>query len=147
METDGRRVVRWANRSLEPDMFEEEGVPDSQALSAAIKQLMASSGITARNMIASVSGLYSLSRIVVVPTPPGESVTGESVLEVAKELIPLSEEEAYLYWRAVGAGEGGQQVGFQLLAKLLPQGGHKLGAQALYVGLGHGQAKRECSVT
>ncbi len=110
METDGRRVIRWANRSLEPEIFEEEGVPDSQALSAAIKQLMASSGISARNMIASVGGLYSLSRIVLVPTPPGGSVTGESVLETVREQIPLSEEEAYLYWRAIGGGKGGQQV-------------------------------------
>jgi len=110
METSGRKVIKWASLSLEPGMFEDEVISDPQALAAVVKQLMTSSNIRGRDVIASVSGLYSLSRIVTVPTPLGESVTQQAVLEAAEEIIPLSEEELYLSWQTIGTGEGGQQV-------------------------------------
>ncbi|MFC2071421.1 type IV pilus biogenesis protein PilM [Chloroflexota bacterium] len=108
METDGDRVIRWASRSLEPGMFEEEVIVDPQALGAAIKQLMTSSGITGRNVTASVSGLYSLNRMVTVSAPDG--VTREAVLEAAIEVMPLSEDELYLSWQTVAPVESGEQV-------------------------------------
>lgn len=108
METAGGRVLRWASRSLEPGIFEEEVVLDPQALSTAINQLMDSSGIKGKNVIASVSGLYSLSRMVIVSSPGG--VTRQAVLEAAMEVMPLSEDELYLSWQTVAPVEGGEQV-------------------------------------
>jgi len=70
---------------------------------------MASSGIKGRNVTAAVSGLYSLSRIVVVPNPPGGATT-QMILEVAREVMPLSEDEVYLSWQTIAVIEGGQQV-------------------------------------
>ncbi len=110
METNGEKVVRWASHSLEPGMFEEEAISDPHVLSTAIRQLMTSSGIQGRDVIASVSGLYSLCRIVKVPTPLGEPVTEEAVLEAAEQVIPLGEEDPYLSWQTIATGEGGQQV-------------------------------------
>jgi len=110
METEGGRVTKWASLSPEPGMFQEEVISDPQALSAAVKQLMTSSGIKGTNVTASVSGLYSISRIVMVPTPLGESVTQQAILDAANDVMPLSEDELYLFWRAIAAGEGGQQV-------------------------------------
>ena len=110
METEKGRVTKWASLSLEPSLFEGEVISDPQALSAAVKQLMTSSGISGRNVTASVGGLYSISRIVMVPTPLGVSATREAVLEEARGAMPLSEDELYLSWRAIAAGEGGQQV-------------------------------------
>ncbi len=110
METDGGRVIKWASLSLESSMFQEEVISDPQALSAAVKQLMTSSGIKGTNVTASVSGLYSLSRIVMVPTPLGESVTHQAVLDAARGVMPLSEDELYLSWQTIATGEGGQQV-------------------------------------
>ncbi|MFC1932535.1 pilus assembly protein PilM [Chloroflexota bacterium] len=110
MEAERGRVTRWASRSLEANMFEDGVISVPQALSAAIRQLMTSSGIIRRNVIASVSGLYSLSRIVMVPTRPGESVTQQAVLEAANEVMPLSEDEQYLSWHIIAPVEGGQQV-------------------------------------
>ncbi len=110
MESEGERVVRWASRSIEADMFEEEVISDPQALSAAVRQLMTSSGIRGGNVIAGVSGLYSISRIVIVPNPLKGSLTHQTVLEAAKEVMPLSEDELYFSWHTVAATEGGQQV-------------------------------------
>ena len=110
MEINGGKVEKWASHPLEPGMFEEEVVADPQALGSAVKQLMASSGIKERNVTASVSSLYSLSRIVTVPTPLEGRVTEQTVLETASEVMPLSEEEMYLSWQTISTGEGGQQV-------------------------------------
>jgi len=109
MEAEGGRVVRWASRSLEPGMFEEEVISDPLALSAVLKQLMASSGIKGRNVTASVTGLYSLSRIVVVPNPPGGATT-QMILDAARGVMPLSEDEVYLSWQTIATIEEGQQV-------------------------------------
>ncbi len=110
IEVTGGTVVKWASYSLEPDIFEEEAVTNSQALGAVIKHVMASSGIREKNVIVSVSSLYSLSRIVTVPTPLEQSVTEQAVLEAIEEVMPLSEEEMYFSWHSIGPGEGGQQV-------------------------------------
>ncbi len=110
MEIEGGRVIKWGSRAFQPDIFEEGVISDPQALSTAIKQLMSSSGINAGNTIASVSGLYSISRIIMVPTPVGDIPTHQAVMEVAGEVMPLSEEELYISWQAVAPGEGGYQV-------------------------------------
>ena len=111
METREGRVVRWASLSLDSTMVEGEVISDSQALSAAVRQLMDSSGIAARDVIASVSGLYSVSRIVAVSPPPGGGVTTpEAVLEAARDVMPLPVDEVYLSWQPVTTGEDTQQV-------------------------------------
>ncbi|MFC1949212.1 pilus assembly protein PilM [Chloroflexota bacterium] len=110
MEVNGRRVTGWASQSLEPGMFEDEALLDHQAFGAAVKSLMVSSDIKSRHVIASVNGLYSLSRIIAVPTPLEQEVTEESVLDIAGEVLPLSEENLYIFWRTVGAYEGTHHV-------------------------------------
>ncbi|GAI37617.1 unnamed protein product, partial [marine sediment metagenome] len=110
MEIEKGRVTKWASLSLEPGLFEGEVVSDPRALSVAVKQIMTSSGISGRNVTASVGGLYSISRIVMVPTPLGVSASREAVLEEVRGVMPLSEDELYLSWRVIAAGEGGQQV-------------------------------------
>jgi len=110
IETAGERVIKWASHSLEPGIFEEGVISNPQALSAAVKQLMTSSGIKARDVTVSVSGLYSLSRIVMVPNPVEGVTTEEMVLEAAREVMPVSEGEQYLSWQTIATAEGGQQV-------------------------------------
>jgi len=111
METAEGRVIKWASLALDPTMFEDGVISDPPALSAAVRQLMDSSGIRARDVIASVSGLYSVSRIVAVSNPPGEEVTTpEAVLEAARDIMPLSEDELYLSWQTIATGGGTQQA-------------------------------------
>ncbi len=110
METEGASVTRWATSLLEPGTFNDEILSDPPALSAAVKEFMASNGINSRNVTASVSGLYSLSRIVIVPVQSGGAVTQQAVLERANEVMPFSEDELYLSWQNISAVEGGQQV-------------------------------------
>ncbi len=110
MEVEGGKVTKWASRSLASSVLEEDVVLDSRALSEAVKQLMSSSGTSGKNIIASVSGLYSLSRIVVVPAPPGGAVTQQMVLEAVSEVMLLTEDELYFSWQTIAPTEGGQRV-------------------------------------
>jgi len=111
IETGDGRVVRWASLSLNPTLFEDGVISDPRALSAAVRQLMDSSGIKAKKVIASVSGLYSVSRIVAVSTSPdGGVATREAVLEAAGDVMPLSMDELYLSWQTIAAGGDTQQV-------------------------------------
>ena len=110
MEVSNRRITKWASRPLEPGMFTEEVVSDPKALGNAVRQLMASSGIKDGRVIASVSSLYSLSRIVTVQAPPEQPVTQQAVLQATEPVIPVSPEELYLSWQTIASGEGGLQV-------------------------------------
>jgi len=112
METREGRVEKWASLSLDPTMTRDGVISDPGALSTAVKQLMDSSGIRARDVIASVSGLYSVSRVVAVSNLPGGGITTqEAVLEAAGDIMPLSMDELYLSWQTIAAGsEGAQQV-------------------------------------
>ena len=110
METSGGKVINWASHSLEPGLFEEEAIIDPQAFGATVKRLMTSSGIQARDITISISGLYSLSRIVTVSTPLEQPVTEEAVYEAAAEVMPLSEDDLYISWQTIAPGEGGQLV-------------------------------------
>lgn len=110
IETREGRVVKWASLSLDPTLFEDGVISDPPALSAAVRQLMDSSGIKARAVIASVSGLYSVSRIVAVPTPPGGVTTRETVLEAAEEIMPLSMDGLYLSWQTIASSGDIQQA-------------------------------------
>jgi len=112
METGDGRVVKWASLALDPTLFEDGVISDPGALSTAVRQLMDSSGIKVGDVIASVSGLYSVSRVVAVSNPPGGGVTArESVLEAAGDIMPLPMDELYLSWQTIAAGsEGTQQV-------------------------------------
>ncbi len=110
IEVNGGKINRWASLALEPGIFEDDNVADTQALGNAVKQLMSSSGIRDKNLIVSVNSLFSLVRIVTVGTPLETTVTEEAVLEATEEVMPLTSEAMYYSWQTIAAGEGGQQV-------------------------------------
>lgn len=105
-------VRKWASVSLEPSKVEGEAVSEQPALGVVVKQLMASSGIKAKKVIASLSGLYSINRTLTVSNPPPGLTLQEAVLDVARETMPLPEDRLYLTWQTIATTEGGRQVLF-----------------------------------
>jgi type IV pilus assembly protein PilM len=110
METSDNKIVSWASHSMEPGIFEDGVIVNSEALGIIIKELLNSSGIKGNRITASVSGLYSLTRIIIVPTPLEVSVAEEAVVEAVENLLPVTHEETYLSWESIGLSEGGHQV-------------------------------------
>jgi type IV pilus assembly protein PilM len=110
METSDNKIMSWASHSMEPGIFEDGIITDSQALTNIIKEMLKSSGIKGNRISVSISGLYSLTRIIIVPTPPEVPVAEEAVLEAVENLLPVTHEEIYLSWASIGLSEGGHQV-------------------------------------
>ena len=111
MESLDGKVIKWITYPLEAGMLDADGViSEPQALGVTIRQLITMSGMNGRDVIAGVSGLYSLSRIVTVPTPSRESITRQAVMEAVGQAVPLSEDEIYLSWQTIAVVGDAQRV-------------------------------------
>ncbi|HEY51660.1 MAG TPA: pilus assembly protein PilM [Dehalococcoidia bacterium] len=110
METRGRVVRRWADVSFTPEELKSIAPDSGQALGTMVKQLMDSSGIKAKSIIASISGLYTVSRVIPLPNLPPAPTLEESVDEIAQEIMPVPTDNLYFFWQTVSTNEGEQQV-------------------------------------
>ena len=64
LEISEGRVERWISAAIEPDTMRDGAVADPEALGAQIRQLVRSSGVRTRQVVASLSGLYSTSQVL-----------------------------------------------------------------------------------
>ncbi len=110
MEMRSGVVRRWADISYDPREIEPETVDGERALGAMVRQLMASSGIKARKVVASVDGLYTVSRLIPVANLPPAPTLEESINEMAPEVLPVSAESIYFFWQSITTSEDEQQV-------------------------------------
>ena len=110
METRGGVVRRWADALFEAEEA-KPGVPGTvPALSAVIRQLMNSSGIKAKKVIASISGVYTVSRLIPVSSLPPAPTLEESVNDIVRDIMPIPMEDLYFFWQTVSTNDGEQQV-------------------------------------
>jgi len=99
VETRRGEVKKWASLAIPAPTKEEAAAPpDPRALSAFIKQTMASAGIKTNRVVASISGLYSVNRFVPSTSLPQRPTLQESVSMVIKETMPLTEDKLYFSW-------------------------------------------------
>jgi len=110
METRGGVVRRWADVSFTPEELKSIAPDSGHALGAMVKQLMDSSGIKAKSVIASISGLYTVSRVIPVSNLPPAPTLEESVDEIAQDIMPVSTDNLYFFWQTVSNNEGERQV-------------------------------------
>ena len=110
LEISRGTVRRWASVSFDSGGDEGEIASPQRALGAEVRQLMASSGIKAKKVIASISGLYSVNRFLPVSSLPLGITTQEAVQEVAKEIMPISVDRVYLSWQTITVSEDESQV-------------------------------------
>ncbi len=110
LEMSGGRVRRWASGTLEEGLSEGSMVAHRDVLGRRVQQLMDSSGIKAKKIVASVNGLYSISRFV---TLPGDTVAGamrQAVEDVAEEVIPVARDRIHLSWQPIASVPGESRV-------------------------------------
>jgi len=108
LQVQGDRVERWATASLEEGVVEEGAIINPEALVAKVNRLKRASGITTGNVIGSVNGLYSITRILILP-PGTTSDLARELPELAREMMPA--EDHRLLWQTMRTdGDRGQQV-------------------------------------
>ncbi|MFC1937486.1 pilus assembly protein PilM [Chloroflexota bacterium] len=110
MEARGEKVVKWASLSLEPGVIIEGVIANPRTFAGSIKQLMSSSGMKKKSVIASVTGLYSITRIVTLVVQPGQAITSEAVMEALRGILPMPPERLYLSWQTVSVAEGSHRI-------------------------------------
>jgi len=110
METRGGVVRSWADASFEPEEVQMAAPMGGHALGTMVKQLMNSSGIKAKSAVVSISGMYTVSRLIQVSDLPPAPTLDESVNDIASTIMPVPAADRYFFWQAVNASEGERQV-------------------------------------
>ena len=110
LETRGNRVKKWASISLGANRIESELLDDPRALSKGIREIMNSSGIKAGRVIASISSLYSVNRIVPASELQGRSLNQEEVSDLVRDGISVATDELYFFWHAIDEDSDTERV-------------------------------------
>ncbi len=113
LSISGHRVHKWACAPVMPGMIEDGAILDPQALGETVRHLMRTSGIVGKKVVASINGLYSVGRILSLPTVTEEPVEEDTlVLQVARRLMPVSADELYFSWQVLSTNQVERRVLF-----------------------------------
>ncbi|MFC2067292.1 type IV pilus biogenesis protein PilM [Chloroflexota bacterium] len=108
LEIRNGNVYQWASASLETD--EGEAVSVQSVLGTKTKQLMTSTGIKAKRVMVSFSGLYSIYRVIPLSSLPKEPLTQEAVQEIARNVLPIPLNELRFSWKRILASDGIESI-------------------------------------
>ncbi len=100
-----QRVERWASAEVERVAEMDGAIPSD--LGGQVRRLMRSSGINGGDLFVSLSGRYSVARVVRIPPPPLQE-TLRSLPELAQRTVPSDDLD--LRWHVMSSDETGQEV-------------------------------------
>ncbi len=106
---NGKRVTRWARSPLEPGLVVQGVVREETQVADKIKELLHLQKIGANRVIAGMSGINSLYRLITLPEMP-DTVLNEAVKREAKRVLPVSLDEVYLSFQEVPSGRGEKRL-------------------------------------
>ncbi len=99
VQVKGRRVEKYGDARLEPGLVQDGVVLDTATVAERLKELLRTRGISERKVIAGVSGIHSIYRLVRTPVLP-KSMMGEAVKREMGRVMPVSLSEIYSSWQA-----------------------------------------------
>jgi len=101
----GKRVQKWARLPLEPGLVRDGVIRDEAQVVDRLKELFKLEKVTAKKVIAGLSGLNSLYRLITLPELP-EAVRDEAVRHEARRVIPVSLDQVYLAYQPLPGPKG-----------------------------------------
>ena len=101
----GKRVQKWARLPLEPGLVRDGIIRDEAQVAERLRELFKAAKVTAKKVIAGLSGLNSLYRLITLPELP-EAVRDEAVRHEARRVIPVSLDQVYLAYQPIPAPKG-----------------------------------------
>ena len=105
----GRQVEKWASLLLEPGLVSQGLILNEAQVADKVKELFKLEGVTTRKVIAGLSGIDSLYRMITLPQLP-EAIIPEAVRHEASRVIPVSLDEVYLSYQRTPAPRGETRV-------------------------------------
>ncbi|MFC2062389.1 type IV pilus biogenesis protein PilM [Chloroflexota bacterium] len=103
--TKGKRVHKWARLPLETGLVSDGVIVDEAQVTEQLKELFRLSKVSPSKVIAGISGLNSIYRLITMPELP-EAVQAEAVRHEAGRVIPVSLDQVYLSYQALPAAKG-----------------------------------------
>ncbi len=104
----GDQVQKWANLPLEPGLVSHGVVLDETLVAGQVRELFKLAKVTTRKVIAGLSGLDSLYRLITLPELP-EAILDEAIRHEAGRVVPVSLDEVYLSYQLMPAPTKGEQ--------------------------------------
>jgi type IV pilus assembly protein PilM len=105
----GKRVEKWASLLLEPGPVSQGLILNEALVAGKVKQLFKLEKVKTRKVIAGLSGVNSLYRMITLPELP-EAILPEAVKHEARRVLPVSLDEVYLSYQLIPAPRGEKRV-------------------------------------
>ena len=103
--TKGMQVEEWASLLLEPKLVSDGVIVDEDQVAESIKKLYKLGGVSAKKVIAGLSGLNSIFRVITLPEL-SPALLPEAVMNEARRVIPLPLEQVYLSHQPIPSPKG-----------------------------------------
>ncbi len=101
----GRKVGQWATMPLEPGLVKDGVILNKDAVASKVKELWQNQRIGARKVIAGISGINCLYRLLTLPELPKE-ILPEAVKREAGRVLGVPLEQLYLSWQTLPSPRG-----------------------------------------
>lgn len=99
LTASGKHVQKWGNISLEPGMVRDGAIIDMDGVAGKVKELCRTENAGGK-VIAGVSGINCLYRIITLPNLPGNMLP-EAVKREAARVLGVPLEQLYLSWQTL----------------------------------------------
>ncbi len=97
---EGKKVVKWADLPLEAGLVNDGIIVEQAQVAAKIKELLEKEKVSAVKVVAGLSGLHCVSRLVKLPHLP-KSMLDEAVGREAERVMSVPMEQLYLSWQPI----------------------------------------------
>ncbi|MFC1870370.1 pilus assembly protein PilM [Chloroflexota bacterium] len=98
--TKGKAVKKWAELPLESGLVKDGVVLDKETVASRVKGLLKTQKVQVSKVVAGLSGLHCISRLIALPRLP-KSLLNEAVTREAERVLPVPLEQLYLSWQTI----------------------------------------------
>ena len=101
----GRKIQKWANMPLEPGLVKNGVILNSVAVADKVRELWRAQSIGATRVIAGISGINCLYRLMTIPEVPRDSLP-EAIRREADRVLGVPLEQFHLSWQTLSSSKG-----------------------------------------
>ena len=93
--TNGQAVEKWASMMLDSGVVADGVIQKEDTVAASLRSLMEAQGLSGSTVIASLSGLNSIFRLITLPEVP-KNILEDAIQSEAARVIPVPMDQVYL---------------------------------------------------
>jgi len=98
---NGKQIVKWASLMIDPKLVRDGVILDEETVAREIKKLFETTGTKDKKVIAALSGLNSVFRIITLPAAVPQSILDEAIENEAQRVLPVSIDQVYLSYQRI----------------------------------------------